>query len=75
MDWILFKEKIQEPYAKGLTFENAKRFSAAYQAISEKEGFYTGRGFEDNLRLDRQIGARLKRIPSALHQEIIKQIR
>ena len=59
----------------GLTFENAKRFSAAYQTISKQEGFYTGREFVDNSRTDKQIGARLKRIPSALHQEIITQLR
>ncbi|MDC0857407.1 hypothetical protein OAP83_01685 [Rickettsiales bacterium] len=74
-DWNQFyaRESISRP-ENGFTFKNAKSFSAAYQAISEKEGLYTGRGFEDNLRTDRQIGARLKRIPSALHQEIIRQI-
>ncbi len=75
-DWIEFcTKKGISGSENGFTFENAKRFSAAYQAISEQEGFYTGREFKENLRTDRQIGARLKRIPSALHQEIITQLR
>ncbi|MBT4922213.1 MAG: J domain-containing protein [Rickettsiales bacterium] len=53
------------------SFKNATQFSSEYQIAARESGIYTGR--EEGLRLDKDvkdIGARLKRIPEAMNNEI-----
>ncbi|MDC0857678.1 hypothetical protein OAP83_03065 [Rickettsiales bacterium] len=53
------------------SFENAAKFSKAYQDTAKESGIHTGR--VENLRQDKkitEIGARLKRIPESLNEEI-----
>jgi hypothetical protein len=53
------------------SFKNATEFSRQYQIAAKASGIYTGR--EENLREDKditQIGARLKRIPKDMNDEI-----
>ncbi|MDC0857569.1 hypothetical protein OAP83_02515, partial [Rickettsiales bacterium] len=53
------------------SFKNATGFSRQYQNVAKESGIYTGR--EANLRTDKNLqdlGARLKRIPEDMNQEI-----
>ncbi len=57
---------IQSPILK--QFNIAKNLSAAFQRVSCSNKVYSGR--EDNLRTDKQIGMRLKRIPQTILHKI-----
>lgn len=46
--------------------KHIKRFSACYQKEAENAGIFTGRHTNKNLRSDKKIGMRLKRIPETL---------
>ena len=55
------------------SFENAAKFSKAYQDAAKASDIFTGREAKDNLRTDKkitEIGARLKRIPESLNDKI-----
>ncbi|MBL6784960.1 MAG: AAA family ATPase [Rickettsiales bacterium] len=57
-------------------YELAKSFSASYQKYAQVNGLYTGREDGDNdalLRKDKEVGARLKRIPKELVEDLIKK--
>jgi hypothetical protein len=63
-------------YGSGI-YELAKSFSASYQKHARVNGLYTGREDGDNgalLRRDKEVGARLKRIPKELVDDVIKQV-
>ncbi len=49
----------------------ARRLSLHYQEIAKTNGLFTGRGKDDNLRKDVEVGARLKRIPILLVDKIV----
>ncbi len=62
-------------YGSGI-YELAKSFSVCYQKHARVNGLYTGREDGDNgalLRRDKEVGARLKRIPKELVEDVIKQ--
>jgi hypothetical protein len=55
------------------SFENAKDFSFHYQQKAKESGIYTGR--EENLKqTGGKIGARLKRIPAEMNEQILESL-
>ena len=64
--WKDFQSK--NTIVTAFSFDDAKQFSFHYQNAAQISGIYTGR--EADLRTDKIIGARLKRIPKELNQQI-----
>jgi Flp pilus assembly protein TadB len=73
MDVIEFAQANDGMTGELYSFENAAKFSKAYQDAAKASNIFTGREKEDNLRTDKEItdiGARLKRIPESFNEEI-----